>query len=108
MLFRSKSPLYRVHPCVEINLRLNMGIVAHRVNERYISPLSNGYFKIVRHSAADEALKWYQEMMDKYPLQVKNGCVVSGFLALTPVTRHTQYIAAIWIEQLGSHCHTDL
>lgn len=103
-----ESPLYRLHPCVEINLRLNMGIVAHRIYESYISSFSKGYFKIVRHTSADEATKWHQGMMDKYPLQIRDGCVVSGYLALTPVMRHTQYIAAIWIEQLDSHCHTYL
>ena len=35
-----ESPAYRIHPCVEINLRMNMGVVARHLYDRYICPFS--------------------------------------------------------------------
>ena len=94
----SDEPIYRVHPSVEINLRLNMGVVAHQVYKNYVVPQRRGVYKVVRHPSGEEALKWHQEMQAQYPLVVEDGRVASGYLALTPVVRHTQYVSAIWIE----------
>ena len=41
-----ESPAYRIHPCVEINLRMNMGVVARHLYDRYICPFSTGIFQI--------------------------------------------------------------
>ncbi len=92
------EPIFRVHPSVEINLRLNMGVVAHHIYKNYVVPQHQGVYKVVRHSSGEEAVKWHQEMQTQHPLVVEQGRVASGYLALTPVVRHTQYVAAIWIE----------
>ena len=75
-----------------------MGVVAHQVYKNYVVPQRQGVYKVVRHPSGEEALKWHQEMQAQYPLVVEDGRVASGYLALTPVVRHTQYVSAIWIE----------
>ena len=89
---------YKIHPCVEINLRMNMGIVAHQIYKNFVSAHSKGYFSIVRYTKGNDCIMWQEEMQGKHPLNLKDGKVETGFLALTPVTKHTQYCAFICIE----------
>ncbi|MDE7154482.1 MAG: hypothetical protein K2O00_08615 [Muribaculaceae bacterium] len=35
-----------IHPCVEINLRMTMGVVAHIFRERYLAPDGTGYLTV--------------------------------------------------------------
>lgn len=44
-----------VHPCVEINLRMNMGVVSRLFFDRYVSPSSSGQY-VVEHYAAEGKL----------------------------------------------------
>lgn len=37
---------FRIHPCVEINLRMNMGVVARFLYDRYVRSDSTGRFVI--------------------------------------------------------------
>lgn len=48
MLYRDGGQVL-VAPCVEVNLRMTMGRVAHIVNERYMMPGVGGIMEIVRH-----------------------------------------------------------
>ena len=91
-------PYYRIHPCVEINMRMNMGIVSHTIYKRYVSSDSKGIFSIdyCTDNAALQA-RYHQLSQDK-PLQITNERVTSGYLPLTPISPHTQYHAFILIE----------
>ena len=42
--FPSGEVEYRIHPCVEINLRMNMGVVAHFIYKRYVMSGASGRF----------------------------------------------------------------
>ncbi len=47
MVCRSdKENGYRVHPCVEINMRMNMGVVARLFYDRFVAPGSKGCFAV--------------------------------------------------------------
>ena len=71
MICRTKDGGYAIHPCVEINLRMNMGVVARLVYDNYVC-----------HGM---------------PLCLENGKVKSGYLSLTPVEDSTAYQAYILI-----------
>lgn len=92
------KPYYRIHPCVEINLRMNMGVVSHIINERYVAPSSKGIFKIGFHPAHTGIMAYYKAMSVLHPLQDVDGKVVRGYLPLTPIYADTQYHAFILIE----------
>jgi len=62
-----------IAPCVEINLRMTMGRVAHTLSERYLSPGINGVMQVIQHPC---------EIYDG--CQVIDGHLVSGTIALTP------------------------
>ena len=40
----NEKPFFRIHPCVEINLRMNMGVVARFLYDRYVRSDSTGRF----------------------------------------------------------------
>ena len=86
---------FRIHPCVEINLRLNMGIIAHEVRRHILAPQTEGTFHVVAFPTT-EALKTFQrEHTQNFPAVYQNGNVVSGYHPLTPIaadTRHHAYI----------------
>nr|WP_320058036.1 hypothetical protein [uncultured Bacteroides sp.] len=92
------APRYRLHPCVEINLRMNMGLVARMFYDRYVQSEAIGIFRIEYSATAGEALRKHQERTRQYPLQVTGWRIASGYLPLTPVTGKTHYSAWVLVE----------
>lgn len=84
---------YRVHPCVEINTRMNMGVASRLFHERFVQPGREGRFVVDYIKKPEGALSFHHAMERDYPLQVKDKKVASGYLPLTPVTASTRYIA---------------
>ena len=77
---------YVVHPCVEINMRMNMGVVARLFYDNYVAPGRMGYFNI-EYFPDNETLRVQHERdMKDYPLVIEGGRLVSGYLPLVPVT----------------------
>ena len=89
------KPKYRIHPCVEINLRMNMGVVARRLTDRLLSSGAEGEFHISYYPAEDLALEEHRRMEIMHPLLIDNGRIRSGYLSLVPVTSRSRYRA--WI-----------
>ncbi|NLZ94663.1 MAG: hypothetical protein GX921_02410 [Bacteroidales bacterium] len=98
MVCKTKESTYLLQPCVEVNVRMNMGIVVHRIRERYVYPNSTGLFSINYFKQEGEALKKSLAMQADNPLVVEKGRVKSGYLALTPVCRDTSYVASVLID----------
>lgn len=91
--FPAEASEYRVHPCVEINLRMNMGLVARLLYDRYVAAGSQGVFRVSYAPSPGEALQAHQQMEAAHPLCIENGKVVSGYLPLVPVTVRSSYRA---------------
>ena len=92
MVCRSdKEDGYCVHPCVEINMRMNMGVVARLFYDRFVAPGSKGCFA-VEYVPDNETLRARHEQdMHDYPLTVEQGRLASGYLPLVPVTGKSCY-----------------
>ena len=93
----NERPAFRIHPCVEINLRMNMGVIARFLYDRYVHPDSTGRFVIDYHPSEGEALKEHERMSATYPLEIREGSVYSGYLPLVPVHKKSCYRAWIWV-----------
>lgn len=93
MICRNKGHDYRIHPCVEINVRMNMGLVARAFYDRFVHETSEGIFKIVFFKQHGEALQYKTKMLIDYPLIIKDNRIVSGFLPLNPVSEETKYMS---------------
>lgn len=88
-----EPPFFRIHPCVEVNLRMSMGIVARRIHDRHLSAGSTGTFHIDRLPPPG-LLKDHEAKQRAFPLvRDAEGKIVSGYLALTPVGSQTEYRA---------------
>ena len=100
MLVCQASPAtYQLQPCIEINMRMNMGLVAHRINTTFVHPHSSGLFSINYFNGEGTAQNHALAMQSDYPLIIEKGRVKSGYLALTPVDKSTRYIASVSIKQ---------
>jgi hypothetical protein len=93
MMIYDNDGEYCIHPCVEVNLRRTMGHVAIRLYEQYISPLSEGVFRIRFHKREGDAMRYMQTMSGKYPPIIREGRLPDGAVFLTPITDDTHFTA---------------
>ena len=82
---------YAVHPCVEINLRMNMGVVSRLFFDRYVCPESSGRYMIEYYPHEGDALRFHEAMKREHPLYLRDGKIKEGYLSLTPVFGDTAY-----------------
>ena len=99
MVCETDKSIYQLQPCVEVNIRMNMGIVAHRINERFVHRNSTGLFSINFFKQEGKARNKILTEQMANPLVVENGRVKNGFLALTPVDRTTLYTATLLVKE---------
>ena len=95
MVYRNLSGRLCLQPCVEINLRYNMGIVALFLSERYVGMDAQGVFEVRFYPAEGEALHECVRLESEEPVIYKNNRIESGYLSLTPVSETTHFVASI-------------
>ena len=86
---------FKLHPCVEINLRLNMGIIAHEVRRKLLAPDTEGTFHVTSFPSEEAAYQFHKEYTEQHPTTYKDGNIVSGYHPLTPILPHTRHHAYI-------------
>lgn len=105
-----RAEKFLVHPCVEINLRMNMGIIACQLYKNLLAPATTGRFYIEYYSSSESLYESHVQDEMAAPLVVKNSRVVSGYLSLVPVTPLSHYRAYIKVNPLDMEnfrCHND-
>ncbi len=89
-----------LHPCVEINLRMNMGVVAHIFYERYVAKGCRGRFVVDYYPTPEALREAHGRRTEEAPLQLSpEGRICKGYLPLTPVGRETQYLVWVLISE---------
>ena len=91
----SEPPYYRIHPCVEINLRMTMGMVARTFYDRYVQQETVGIYRVGHFRSPGELQANHRNLSGRHPLCVEEGRIVKGYLSLVPVTPHARYAA--WV-----------
>lgn len=99
MLIYLEDNEYKLHPCVEINMRYNMGFLSCRLYENYIATQSCGKFYIDFNPKAEEMYNNHLLMEEKYPIRIENGKIISGYLSLCPINRSNRYRAYVLVEE---------
>lgn len=99
MIIYEEGGKYRVNPCIEMNLRMNMGMAANIFYNRFVSKNSWGEFKIVYNADSETIYNRSLENRQRYPLKVVDGVIVSGYMPLTPILRDTNYLAEVIIYE---------
>jgi len=98
MMICRKGDGYAVHPCVEVNLRMNMGVVSRLLYDRFLCQGSRGNYMMEYYPRQGEALSFHREMTEKYPLDIESGRIRGGYMSLTPVFQDTSYQIFILIK----------
>ena len=80
-----------IHPCIEVNLRYTMGMVALRISQKYLAPGVKGIMNITYENTPKEAYKQHCAMRESYPLEIKEGKIIKGYIPLCPVTQESKY-----------------
>lgn len=98
MMICNEDDKYLIYPCVEINLRMNMGVISRIIFDRYVHPSAHGRYIVEHYTADGLALEKHQKMMEQYPLCMKEGRICRGYLSLTSVFADTRYQVYIHID----------
>lgn len=98
MLIYQDGENYAIQPCLEINMRYNMGFVVIQLIENYIAPDSKGFFHIEFSSNKGEIYDRHERMKLEYPALFKNKKLMSGYLPLCPVNQDNYYRAYVLLE----------
>lgn len=97
MLIYRRHGSWHIHPCVEINLRYTMGMVALRLSRRFVAPGSTGHFFLSYQKEPGEALREHREMLASHPPVLRDGRISEGYVSCCPVDEQTNYRAYMMI-----------
>lgn len=92
------EPHYRIHPSVEINLRMNMGMASRAICDNILCRGVKGIFRIDYYASPQLLAEEHERLSKTFPLLVEGGRVRSGYLSLVPVTPHARYSARIFVD----------
>ncbi len=88
-----------LNPCVEINLRMTMGMAARIVYDRWISPYSKGEYRTIHFKSEGELAAHAESMRKTHPTKIENGKLTEGYVLLTAETPQTHYGIEIEVEK---------
>lgn len=91
MFIYQENNTFKIHPSVEINLRMTMGWIAHQLTNQYVFPTNKAYLKIEYSSQKDDLLNRQEKDKRQHPLQIENYKLYAGHLPLSPVYRNSHY-----------------
>jgi len=95
LIFRDKKGQLRVNPCLEINVRQNMGLLSLRLN-KFVCPGKKGVFNMY-YQKGKSFFDFKNEMQTMYPLKLNNNHIESGFLPLADADEKTMFGAYILV-----------
>ena len=96
--FRIQNSKFTIHPCVEINLRMNMGIIAHEIYRHLLTPDTEGTFRIARFPDNASLRAFHDEQTSLHPTTYRDNRLASGYKAITPINTGTTHLAYILCE----------
>jgi len=94
MIFEDESGGIKVHPCIEINFRMNMGYVNLKLKD--ILHFDSVGEWTIRQFKPGEWERFAVERMNRHPVDLAEGKICKGFLPLVPVTSGQHY--GVWAE----------
>jgi hypothetical protein len=101
MMIYSEEGQSRLHPCVEINLRSNMGILSVQLQRKYVFEKSRGHFAIDFFAKKGEIMHHQAVLEEKHPPVIEDGKMCSGFFMLCPATEENHYMAYLLLNGLS-------
>lgn len=93
LVYRRQDESAAIHPCIEINMRYTMGMVALKLSERFLAPGAQGNFFVTFDPSPGEACRHHASLQAAHPLECEEGKIKRGYLSLCPVHRGTKFRA---------------
>lgn len=93
MMIYNVNGKHRLDPCMELNLRMNMGMVARRIFDTRIAPSAKGVYKVMFFKNKGEALEMHDDYNARYGLRIVDDRIENGYINFNPVTPDTRYVA---------------
>ena len=97
LIYRDTDGKLRANPCLEINLRQNMGLLSLQV-EKLIAPGTKGMFKTFYRKGTSFS-SFVNEMEKLHPPKQESGKMANGFFPLTEATNDAKFGAYIIAER---------
>jgi len=98
MLIYISENQYFIYPCVEINMRANMGIVAINFVEKYLCTNKSGRFTVSFSNNEGEIYGSHCRMTKQIPAHFADGKLCEGYLPLCPVKENSKFWAYIVVN----------
>ena len=95
LIFNDKHSKLKVNPCLEINVRQNMGLLSLYL-ERLLLPGKKGMFRTF-YQPNKTYFSFKEEMEVKQPLKLSQNRIESGFISLTEASPDTLFGAYILV-----------
>lgn len=97
-IFKQTDGTFTINPCVEVNMRMTMGLVARLFYDRFVELGKQGTFTIEHGLTKGELLTKHQFLSNQYPLIIKDSKIEAGYLSLCPINETTCYGASVIIN----------
>lgn len=94
MMIYEHDGVMRLNPCMELNLRMNMGMVSRLFFDRYVAAGCKGEYRVGFFKKPGEAYASHIADSATYPLEMEDGKITSGYINLSPVTENSCYTAS--------------
>lgn len=91
MMIYDDNGTNRLNPCMELNLRMNMGMTARIFFDRYVAEECTGKFEVAFFKKPGEAYAMHMANKDSFPLKTENGKITGGYIELSPITPESRY-----------------
>ena len=95
LIFRDKTGALKINPCLEINVRHNMGLLSLYL-EKFVAPTKKGRFRMFFNPKIRFA-DFCRQMSNDHPLVLDDQKIVSGFFPLTAFTNSTGFGAYLLV-----------
>lgn len=95
IICRTNNGKIALHPCVEINMRMNMGVLSVILADRFLAKGSQAIFSIDYYTNNEELQLFISQTSKENPLVIDNKKIISGFMPLIPINNTNNYIAYI-------------
>ncbi|MBO5920831.1 MAG: hypothetical protein J6Q48_00410 [Bacteroidaceae bacterium] len=99
MMIYEHDGVMRLNPCMELNLRMNMGMVSRLFFDRYVAVGSRGEYRVDFFKGTGRACDAHVALSSTFPLKMCDGKIVSGYLNLSPVMQNTRYSVYVMIYE---------
>jgi len=99
LVYEDEAETLRFNPCMEINLRQNMGTVTLALRSLFHVEAS-GFWQIKKWKSAknDTVVDFDQKMQNKYPVVLKDGKIFKGYMPLVEPLENSTYAVYLIAE----------